>query len=210
MIKVYHARGWQNYSSWIKNHTVVSNIKDADLVLFEGGTDVFAGRYGETQGKYNEYPDHKRDDEETALFKQAVAMNLPILGICRGSQLCCVMNHGRLVQDQDNPKYVHPITTSTGAVIPITSTHHQAQYPHDMPESDYKLLAWTEGMCGAHLNGENVEISDKPFKEAEIVYYPKTRALGIQGHPESMSRKNHPETFGYLDSLIDKLMNNAF
>lgn len=210
MIKIYHAQGWQNYSNWIKDHMIVSNFKDADLLLIEGGTDVYAGRYGETPGSNNEIPNHKRDDEEIALFQKAVIRNIPILGICRGSQLCCVMNKGRLVQDQNNPKYIHPITTSTCAIIPITSTHHQAQYPYDMPLSDYKLLAWTEGMCFPHLDGSDKEISDQPFKEAEIVYYPKTRALAIQGHPESMSRKNHPETFGYLDSLIDKLMNNAF
>jgi hypothetical protein len=32
--------------------------------------------------------------------------------------------------------------------------------------------------------------------------------LGIQGHPESMSRGAHPKTFEFLDELVDKLVNN--
>lgn len=210
VVKVYHAAGWENYSKWIPNRKIVNSLKEADLFVLEGGTDVFAGRYGEPQGRHNESPDHKRDEREAAMFQEAVALGIPILGICRGSQFCCVMNHGRLVQHQSNPEYIHPVETSDGKKVFITSTHHQAQYPHDMKDGGYKLLAWTEGMSSKHLDGNDKEISEKPFKEAEIVYYPATRALGIQGHPESMNRNEYPETFEYLDNLLDKLLNNKF
>lgn len=208
-IKVFHARNSYDYSNWIVGRQIVNNLKDADLLVLEGGTDVYSGRYGEKSGKYNENPDHPRDEREIAMFKEAVALGIPILGICRGSQLCCVMNHGRLVQHQQNPYSKHPITTSDGRSVVITSTHHQAQFPYQMNPNDYKLLAWTEGISNFHLNGDNEEISETPFKEAEIVYYPRTRALAIQGHPEWMSKEQYPETFQYLDGLIEGLMNNT-
>lgn len=70
---------------------------------------------------------------------------------------------------------------------------------------DYELLAWTDGMLSYHLDGNGKEMNpNRKFKEAEIVYYPKTKALAIQGHPEIMNPVVHKETFEYLNGLINK------
>jgi putative glutamine amidotransferase len=84
MVKIYHASPWYNYSNWIKGATPVKKVEDANLVLFCGGTDVYAGRYGQKSHKFAEHPDHPRDEEEIALFKKATALGIPMLGICRG------------------------------------------------------------------------------------------------------------------------------
>lgn len=209
-MKIFHAiKAMSGYSSWIPNRVIVDNMEEADIVFFEGGTDVFAGRYGEVSHPYAEYPDHKRDEKEIKLYHQAVSLGKPIIGICRGSQLACVMNHGRLVQDQPNPRGVHDIITYDGHVIPMTSTHHQAQFPFNLVEGlDYKLLAWTEGMLNYHEDGNRNEMN--PPVEAEIVYYPKTRTLAIQGHPEYVSRedKSFSSMFKWLDEKVNLLLTN--
>lgn len=209
MVKIYHASPWFNYSNWIKDAVPVDSVEEADLVLFCGGTDVYAGRYGQKSHRFAESPDHPRDEKEIALFKQAVALGKPMLGICRGSQLLCVMNHGTLVQHQPNPDYIHPIQTFDGKEILITSTHHQAQHPFNLQEGvDYKMLAWTKGYLGFHQGQDGEELN--PPVEAEVVYYPNTRALAIQGHPESITRRGYPETFKWLDEQVEKLLNNTF
>lgn len=206
-IKVYHAQGWLDYSNWIPNKVIVYNKKDADLILFEGGTDVDARLYGETRNKAAETPDVRRDKEEKELFDFAMVNNIPMLGVCRGSQFLCVMSGGKLVQHQRNPSYIHPIKTSDGCTIDITSTHHQAQFPYNLKEKlEYNVLAWTNGLCQFHLDGNNNELN--PPKEVEIAYYPKTRSLCIQGHPENLDTNKYPETFNYLNSLVEKLMDN--
>lgn len=204
-VKIYHATPWYNYSSWIKGVKIAHTVEEADVVMFCGGTDFFAGRYGEKQHPAAERPDHARDERESALFKQAVALNKKIIGICRGSQLVCALNHGRLVQHQPNPAYIHPIKTYDGKEIMITSTHHQAQFPFNLkPEVDFKLLGWTKGLLKFHEDGEEKEMN--PPYEAEVVYYPKTKALAIQGHPEMMRRSERPETFEWLDKQIELLL----
>lgn len=204
-VKIYHATPWYEYSNWINNRVIVDNVEDADIVLFCGGTDVYAGRYGEKSHPYAEHPDHARDEKESLLFKKAVALNKKILGICRGSQLICVMNHGKLVQHQDNPQYIHDIITHDGLSIPITSTHHQAQFPFNLVEGqDYKILAWTNGLSKFHQGQDKEELN--PPVEVEIAYYPNTKALAIQGHPESLNKEAYSKTFQWLDKQIELLL----
>ncbi len=207
--KIYVVGGDTRYANWM-NGTIVETLDEAEMVVFTGGEDVHPDLYNEPVGART-YTNKKRDIFEQQMFKDAVAKNKKIIGICRGSQFTCVMSGGRLVQDQANPYYLHEIETIDGKKITITSTHHQAQFPYDMNEDDYTLIAWTNDISEYHLDGNNKEITDKFFREAEIVYYPKTDALAIQGHPEMIYAENsdeYKETFDYLNELLDNFLQN--
>lgn len=207
-MKIYVVGGDLGYANWLDGD-ITEVLAEADLVLFTGGEDVSPRLYNEPEGSHT-YCNPQRDRRELLIFESALRLSKPMLGICRGAQLLCVLSGGRLVQDQENRYAMHDIYTSDGRVIPISSTHHQAQYPYDMEEQDYQVLAWTEGLSRRHLDGNDQPISTVPFKEVEIAYYPKTRCLAIQGHPEYLRRTEFPETFEYLDMLMDKLLNNKF
>lgn len=206
--KIYIVGGSNEYANWMKGQ-LVDSIEEADLVVFTGGEDVHPSLYKEPMGKHT-FCNLDRDIKEKKQWQKAIELNKHIIGICRGSQFSCVMNGGRLVQDQLNPSYIHNINTSDGKVIPISSTHHQAQYPYDLPKENYKVLGWTNGISPKHLNGLNKEICEKEFDEVEICYYPKTKCLGIQGHPEMIyrDRDSYKDTFEYLNGLLDDFMNN--
>lgn len=207
--KVYVVGQSKHYANWLKNFELTSSLENADLILFTGGEDVDPSVYNEERGRYTNSNIH-RDLFEKKFFNESLALNKPMLGICRGSQLLCALSGGRLVQHQENPDYIHECQTFDDKRFLITSTHHQAQYPYDMDKNDYKLIAWTENISKMHLDGNNKEISDKSFKEAEIVFYPKTKCLGIQGHPESMhGNAKYQNTFDYLNNLIVKLLDNT-
>ena len=101
--------------------------------------------------------------------------------------------------------YIHDIATIDKKVFKITSTHHQAAYPYNIPTEDYELIGWTENISRFHLGGNNEELN--PGKEVEIIYYPKTNDLGIQGHPEMMPKT---DIHNYLNELINiKLFKNS-
>lgn len=203
-LKVYHVQGWKEYSSWINHVQPVNSVKEADLVIFPGGADVSPKIYGHPKHKYT-HDNIERDEVETAIYEDAVRQGKYILGICRGSQFICAKQpKGMLVQHQPNPLGVHGIKTYDGRKVDITSTHHQAMYPFNMEEGSYKILGWTEKMLEFHQDGDEKELN--PPKECEIVYFPKVKALGIQGHPESMS-SNH-DTNIYLRDLLDKFLEN--
>ena len=206
-MKVYVVGAQKGYASWLKGVELTDDLENCDIVMFTGGEDVHPSFYNEKVGSYTSF-NLDRDIYEAQMFAAATELGKPIIGICRGSQLSCAMSGGRLVQHQQNNHQYHDIITWDGQELPISSTHHQAQYPYELPKTEFKLIAWTDNLSKMHLDGNNKEISDKPFREAEIVFYPKTRALGIQGHPEWMDRKKYIKTFEFLDGLVEKLLNN--
>ena len=207
--KIYIVGGHgSNYANWMKG-TLVDTLDEADLVVFTGGEDVHPSLYNEPVGPRT-MTNINRDLFEKRVFETAVKKNKKIIGICRGSQFTGAMSGARLIQHQDNPSYIHPIHTSNGKTIRITSTHHQAQFPYNLKDDEYKILGWTEGLSKVHLNGLDKEIAEVPFKEVEICYYPRTNVLAIQGHPEMIynSKEQFSETFEYLDEILDKHMND--
>jgi GMP synthase-like glutamine amidotransferase len=205
--KIYVVGSARSYANWMKG-TLVDTIDQADLVVFTGGEDVHPSLYKEPVGPRT-ITNIDRDIYEKRVFDKAVQLNKHIIGICRGSQFCCAASGGRLIQHQDNPQYIHDIFTHKNKKIQITSTHHQAQFPYNLREDEYKVLGWTEGISKIHLDGRDKEIAEVPFKEVEICYYPKTKVLAIQGHPESIyGLDKYKETFDYLDELLEDHMND--
>lgn len=202
--KVYVVGGGIYYANWL-NFDITNTMENADLVLFTGGEDVDPSFYKERANPKTSSNIH-RDRREIMDYVKALDLKIPMLGICRGSQFLCVMNGGRLVQHQENKYGVHPMETTYGR-ISITSTHHQAAFPFNLPTKDYKILGWTNGISSIHENGYGEEMN--PPVECEIVYYPKTRSLGIQGHPEQvMYQKTHPDSIEVLKVLFDDFIND--
>lgn len=208
MRKIYVVGGSNSYANWMQGE-LVDSLERADLVVFTGGEDVSPYLYGEPTGR-STYTNRERDKEEVKIYRKAIELGKHIIGICRGSQLSCVMAGGVLVQDQANPDYLHPIHTSDGKKVNITSTHHQAQMPYNILKDEYKILAWTEDQSFYHLDGEEKELYTDKEKEVEICFYPKIKALAIQGHPESMwnAKEQFADTFEYLHDLLNKHLTN--
>lgn len=202
-MNIYLVQGWVDYINWIENAKLVKTIEEADLVLFEGGEDVSPYLYGDITHP-STHTSKERDMYEVKIFRKAQELDKKCLGVCRGAQLMCIMNEGLLVQDQNNPKYHHPIKTYDGEEIIVTSTHHQAAFPFNLPKENYKILGWTENMLSHHENGKQEEMY--PEKECEVVYYPKTNCLGIQPHPELMDLNSNGVK--WFQMILNKFINN--
>ncbi len=69
-----------------------------DGLVIGGGDDIDPARYGEAPRLAIKL-DPERDELEWRMLGQAVAAGLPVLGICRGSQLINVFHGGTLHQD---------------------------------------------------------------------------------------------------------------
>ena len=204
--KIYIVGGGSEYANWTESKEVFK-MEDADLVLFTGGEDVDPSLYNRKSHpttSSNLY----RDKKEKSAFEQAKDLDKPMLGICRGSQLLCVLNGGILVQHQDNPAYIHKMHMHDGKDILISSTHHQAAFPYVMPADKYKILGWTNGISDFHYGQSWLEELNPP-RECEVVYYSENRCLGIQGHPELLyNREGGEPSITYLRGLLDKHMSN--
>lgn len=208
--KIYIVGGGPDYVNWMDGD-ITNKMDEATLVCFTGGEDVSPSFYSRiphpTTGT-----SYKRDIFEREEFLKAQKLGKKMIGICRGSQFLCAMSGGILVQHQENPSFYHHIDTYDGKRILITSTHHQAQYPFLLPENEYKVLAWTNNLSDFHY-GQSYQEELNPPKECEIVYYPKTKAFGIQGHPEIMFdnygfREESTRTIDYLTEKLDMFMDD--
>lgn len=76
-----------------------SVLNEIDGVLLTGGGDVDPAFYGEPRHSSVEDAEPGRDEFEIDLARRAMAADVPLLAICRGSQVLNVAAGGSLVQD---------------------------------------------------------------------------------------------------------------
>jgi gamma-glutamyl-gamma-aminobutyrate hydrolase PuuD len=155
-----------------------------DALLFSGGADLDPASYGaETHPTTNDVRP-ERDGAELALLEAALARDMPVLAVCRGSQVLNVARGGDLVQHlpevvgheghketpgvfADHDVEVLPDTKLHGVIgdhAPVKSHHHQGY-----------------GRLGAGLR-ESARADDGTV---EAIEDPSRRfALGVLWHPE--------------------------
>lgn len=167
------------------------------LAVFTGGEDVDPVMYGESRNCKTGC-NIRRDREEERYFNRAAKENVPMAGICRGAQFLCVMNGGKLAQHISGHTRDHTMRTLHG-VVKVTSTHHQMA----LPPKSAKVLAWADpklSHCYEGADGQEL----LPDCEYEGVYYPETRSLGMQWHPEWMRADS--DGYQFTEMLIQKLL----
>ena len=178
-----------------------------DGILIPGGDDINPALYGEEPLPGTDTPIPLRDNGEPLLLDAAYTADIPVLGICRGTQMMHVHAGGGMYQDvlsqregsmnhwQEEP-YAEPhhevavapdtplatLLKEAGMALtqPVNSIHHQAIRP---PFANHEVLAATS--------------SDG---SVEAICFPgQTFAMGVQWHPELM-----------LDNPFSQLIGNAF
>ena len=114
-MKIGLSKASPNYVNWLKRAD--PSIQTIDLykltfsmaiqqlglcsgLLLTGGEDVWPGRYGKTSDtlRCTEMNPH-RDSLEMALIEKALALKMPVMGICRGNQILNVYLGGTLIID---------------------------------------------------------------------------------------------------------------
>ena len=169
-----------------------------DGVIFSGGGDLDPELYGAEPHDETDMPRTERDAAELRLLQAALDRDMPVLAICRGSQLLNVARGGDL--EQHLPETVgheqhrhdpgsfsdHDVKVAAGSRLggllgdraPVKSHHHQG---YGRIGSGLREVAWAEdGVV------EGLEDADKRF------------ALGVLWHPEE------GEDFALFQGLVDE------
>lgn len=155
-----------------------------DLLILWGGEDISPYLYGEpvVAARAGASPS-RRDELEMALIDEAIRKGIPILGICRGLQLLCAHQGGKLFQHVDNHAGASHGIVYKGEVFRTNSCHHQMVIPND----DMEVVAYTPVLSPYKITTRKIkDEGDEP----EIVYFPKIKALGVQGHPEWLDQRS--------------------
>jgi putative glutamine amidotransferase len=173
-------------------HHNLSSLQTCHGLLLSGGVDLHPSAYGGAEG-YAQQPQRfypERDQFETAAFKMAMDMGMPVLGVCRGLQLINCVLGGSLVQDLGavgnqvhqfhNFDKAHGINIAPGSRLfaltgyargVVNSAHHQAIE---------RLGALLRSNCYAddgHIEGIEWQAPENhPFM------------MAVQWHPERMHK----------------------
>lgn len=179
-------------------YELVDNERDADIFVFTGGADVHPSLYGELKHPRS-YCNLERDRNEQVVFEIGKARGIVMAGICRGGQFLNVMSGGKMFQDVDQ----HALNKTHGMYyisdgkydfrkkvsqlvlvehIQVTSTHHQMMKP-DLDKAE----VWGAASRSSYRDEavpRMAPIEDDSYPDIEIVWYPETKALCFQPHPE--------------------------
>ena len=200
-----------------KHAEKAKGVQHADIVVFTGGADVSPYLYNDkVHPKTHCTP--RRDEIEFGFFR--AAKDKLKVGICRGGQLLNVLNGGWMWQDVDNHalsgthmlSYKYFSTTANCEIlrrVPVTSTHHQMMMVNKKARPQIWGVAdeTTFKESGTRLDmGVGAQVRMTAPKghnsDVEIVWYPYTKSLCFQPHPEY----NHKDTRELFFECIDRAL----
>jgi len=209
MDHLYYGRPFNRFGNVTDELALIDrNPESIRCAVFTGGSDVDPSMYG-----HKKLPltgsDIKRDHHEKAVFDKLLKNDIPMFGICRGSQFLCAMAGGTLVQHMFHPSRHdlrilrdgrEELSGDEQRVIAVNSTHHQMQVPPEGAE----VIAVAEPRMSYTYDYAGEKPDFKPEYEYEVVYYPNIKALGAQYHPEVMPEES--EGFLYYQELLEHFM----
>jgi putative glutamine amidotransferase len=170
-------------------------LAGVDALVLQGGTDLAPESYGETPIRPEWAGDRVRDRYETELVRAAMALDRPVLGVCRGLQMVNVIFGGSLLQD---------IGTQCPGALVHREFERYDQLQHDISiEPDSWLARMYPGRPRGRVNtvhhqgvkdlgeGLQVEARSVPDGLIEAVRYQPAAAektvpwiYAVQWHPE--------------------------
>ena len=169
-----------------------------DGLILSGGGDLDPALYGADAHPETDTPRPQRDHAELRLLEHALQRDMPVLAVCRGSQLLNVARGGDLVQhlpdDLGHERHKHEpgqfsdhdvrldpgsrVGTLLGEHAPVKSHHHQG---YGRIGTGLREAAWADDGTV-----EALEAPDKRF------------AVGVLWHPEE------GEDFALFRALVDE------
>lgn len=192
----------------IKTEEDIQNYLDiVDALLFSGGEDVNPLAYGENPVREVKHTSPERDEYETLLYKEALKRNIPILGICRGTQLINIASGGTLYQD------INSQVPNTLGHCPFENPVHNLYHTVNL-EADSKLFNIFEAkelkVNSFHHQAVNkiapnfkaTAFSSDGIIEA-IEYQGDSFIVCVQWHPEDLTI-HHPHFVKLFKALVDE------
>jgi putative glutamine amidotransferase len=187
--------------------------EEMDGILFAGGEDVDPELYGEQQRYDTVHVNRARDEFEFALLDRGLRTRLPILGICRGSQLINVKFGGTLYQDlksdYTNLEHEHKQTGNRDeATHAVTVTDPESQLGNLLASSSCRVNSLHHQAIRRLGRGLKVTAhSEDGLVEAVETADEYPFLIAVQWHPEEIA--DRPEERRIFEQFIAKCREHA-
>lgn len=170
----------------IDGHDPDDLVARLDGVVLTGGPDVDPARYGQEPHASVYGTDETVDEFEVTVVRRAIALDVPLLAICRGVQVVNVALGGTLWQD---------IATAPGVAPHGVPGERGRELEHVVALQSGSRTATVMGSaaptCSCHhhqsidrLGDGLVAVGTAADGIVEAVELPGARLLGVQWHPE--------------------------
>lgn len=176
--------------------------KHKDYLLLWGGVDINPEIYKQQPHPNTQRPNNHRDLTEIMAVREAIDNGIPIIGVCRGAQLLCALNGGTLYQHTNDHGCSHDVYTDDQhghieIIKRVAAGHHQVMNP----KGNFVVYGYDGRESTVYESDGSVAI--KLEHAPEVVWWPDTKCLGIQPHPEWMP-SNYPFNI-WINKLIFEL-----
>jgi putative glutamine amidotransferase len=176
-------------------HDAGVTLQGLSGLVLSGGVDIDPARYGEAPHERVRRTDPARDEFEATLLEAALRQDMPVLAICRGSQLLSVCMGGSLLQHIESGEHVadyraegypsrsHEVETAEGTRLRtwlgerliVNSRHHQAVTAERL----------APGLVAAAMSPDGLVEATESARHSWVT--------GIQWHPE----RDEPQLAGF-------------
>jgi putative glutamine amidotransferase len=168
----------------------------AQGVLFTGGGDIDPCYYGQEPHAKLADVETERDTFEFALYREAKARKLPILGICRGAQLMNVAEGGTLYQDVPSLEgsLQHSQVNSGSALFHTVTLEADSKFAQALGKTSFRTNSFHHQAADRIGDGLRVIARTADGVVEGLEGTGEGFVLGLQWHPE-MSYADYPDHF---------------
>lgn len=180
-------------------------VNRIDGLVLSGGADIEPHHYGQTRcadmfpsAKAHEAfkfftPEPSRDIFELGLLDSAAAIELPVLGICRGIQMLNVHGGGTLHQHVGYHAHMSQAPNSTPHGVNLLKGSLAASlYGHSIKVNSFHHQTVAEVADGYIATGYSDEGSIEALESEQMPW------LGLQWHPELLDSRDSDPAFAWL------------
>lgn len=184
------------------NQNINEALNIIDGLMLSGGGDIDGSFFGQPTHEKADDIWPKRDEAEIAAARLAYAMDMPILGICRGLQVLNVAMGGDIVQHIEGHRQDAPRNVPTHEVCISGSLAHIMETTNVMVNSIHHQAAGR--IAGGHMPAFQIcGVAHDGVPEA-LCDESKRFVLAVQWHPEELIHM--PEHFRIFQQFIVSIL----
>lgn len=192
----------------VLSEQVYTAIEALDALILTGGDDVDPAYYGAEDEGVGVDVDPEADAREIELVRAAVECGLPVMGVCRGSQIINVAFGGKMTQEMtlnglnDHP----PRPKSLPEILDMRHDLHIERNTrlHGIFGSEHTTVNTTHHQAntdiapGFRVSGRAPDGTVEAIEPTPDGKYADKYIMGVQWHPEKLPAPQHQELFDDL------------